>query len=147
VFDSRVIVEYVDTLSPVGKLIPERGRERAEVRTWEALGDGLLDAAILARLEQTWAGRTEAQRSPAWTARQLGHVTTALQAMSQGLGDKPWCFGTHFSLADIAVGCAVGYLDFRFPQIDWRGAHPNLARLHDKLAARPSFIDTAPPRS
>lgn len=146
VFDSRVIVEYVDTLSPVGRLIPERGRERAEVRTWEALADGLLDAAILARLEQTWAGRTEAQRSAAWTERQLGRIATALLAMSQGLGDKPWCFGTHFSLADIAVGCALGYLDFRFPQIDWRSAHPNLQRLHDKLAARPSFIDTAPPK-
>ena len=68
VFDSRVIVEYVDTLSPVGRLIPERGRERAEVRTWEALADGLLDASILARLEQTWAGRTDAQRSAAWVA-------------------------------------------------------------------------------
>jgi glutathione S-transferase len=146
VFDSRVIVEYVDTLSPVGKLIPERGRERAEVRTWEALADGVLDAAILARLEQTWPGRTEAQRSPAWIGRQLSRVTAALQAMSQGLGDKAWCFGTHFSLADIAVGCALGYLDFRFPQIDWRSAQPNLARLHDKLATRPSFIDTAPPR-
>ena len=116
VFDSRVIVEYVDTLSPVGKLIPERGRERAEVRTWEALADGVLDAAILARLEQTWPGRTEAQRSAAWIDRQMSRITAALVAMSQGLGDKPWCFGTHFSLADIAVGCALGYLDFRFPQ-------------------------------
>jgi hypothetical protein len=66
VFDSRVIVEYIDTRSPVGKLIPETGRERTEVRTWEALGDGLQDAAILARLEQTWAGRSEGQRSAAW---------------------------------------------------------------------------------
>ena len=147
VFDSRVIVEYVDTLSPVGKLIPERGRERAEVRTWEALADGLLDAAILARLEQTWGGRTDAQRSQAWTDRQLSRITAALLAMSQGLGDKPWCFGTHFSLADIAVGCALGYLDFRFAQIDWRSAHPNLSRLHAKLATRPSFIDTAPPQA
>ena len=147
VFDSRVIVEYVDTLSPVGKLIPERGRERAEVRTWEALADGMLDAAILARLEQTWAGRTEAQRSPAWVERQMSRINSAVLAMSQGLGDKPWCFGTHFSLADIAVGCALGYLDFRFAHIDWRGAHPNLSRLHDKLAARPSFADTAPPRA
>src|SRR3954469_5147111 len=63
VFDSRVIVEYIDTRSPVGKLIPDAGRERTEVRTWEALGDGLQDAAILARLEQTWAGRSEGQRS------------------------------------------------------------------------------------
>ena len=144
VFDSRVIVEYVDTLSPVGKLIPERGRERAEVRTWEALADGVLDAAVLARLEQTWAGRAEAQRSAAWIDRQLSRVTASLLAMSQGLGDKAWCFGTHFSLADIAVGCALGYLDFRFPQIDWRSAHANLARLHGKLALRQSFADTAP---
>src|SRR3954471_2010585 len=57
--DSRVVVEHIDTRCPVGKLIPEAGRERTEVRTWEALGDGLQDAAILARLEQTWAGRSE----------------------------------------------------------------------------------------
>ncbi|MFL6664864.1 MAG: glutathione S-transferase family protein [Rhizobacter sp.] len=144
VFDSRVIVEYVDTLSPVGKLIPDRGRERAEVRTWEALGDGLLDAAILARLENNWAGR-EGQRSAAWVERQMKKVHTSLAAMSKGLGDKPFCSGIHFSLSDIAVGCALGYLDFRFAQIDWRGDYPNLARLYQKLAQRQSFIDTAPP--
>lgn len=145
VFDSRVIVEYLDTLSPVGKLIPTAGRERAEVRTWEALADGILDAAILARLEATWAGRTAAQRSQAWIDRQLSRVDAALVAMSSGLGDKPWCVGNHMSLADIAVGCAVGYLSFRFPQIDWRGRHSNLARLYDKLSSRPSFVESAPP--
>ncbi len=145
VFDSRVIVEYLDTLSPVGKLIPAAGRERAEVRTWEALADGILDAAILARLEATWAGRTEAQRSQAWIDRQLSRVDAALAAMSSGLGDKPWCVGNHMSLADIAVGCAVDYLSFRFPQINWRTRHPNLARLADKLATRPSFTESAPP--
>jgi glutathione S-transferase len=145
VFDSRVIVEYLDTLSPVGKLIPPLGRERTEVRTWEALADGLLDASILARLEATWKGRTEAQRSQAWIDRQLSRVTEALAAMSKGLGDKPHCAGIYFSLADISVGCALGYLDFRFPQIDWRSAHPNLAKLYEKLSARQSFIDTRPP--
>jgi glutathione S-transferase len=70
VFDSRVIVEYLDTLSPVGKLIPQPGRERAEVKTWEALADGVLDAAILARLEATWAGRRTANAArPGSTAR------------------------------------------------------------------------------
>ena len=123
-FDSRVIVEYLDTLSPVGKLIPAVGRERAEVKTWEALADGVLDAAILARLEATWAGRTEAQRSQAWIDRQMVKVDGSLKAMSQGLGDKPFCCGIHLSLADIAVGCALGYLDFRFPQIDWRTTTP-----------------------
>jgi glutathione S-transferase len=144
VFDSRVIVEYCDMLSPVARLIPANGRERAEVRTWEALADGVLDAAILARLEQTWPGRSEAQRSPQWVERQMGKIDAALAAMSKGLADKPFCAGIHMTLADIAVGCALGYLDFRFAQIDWRAAHPNLARLAEKLAQRQSFIDTLP---
>ena len=145
VFDSRVIVEYLDTLSPVGKLIPASGRERVEVRTWEALADGIVDAAILARMERTWPGRSEAQRSQAWIDRQTSRITTALAAMAKGLGDKPYCMGVHLTLADIAVGCALGYLAFRFPAIAWREAHPNLARLADKLATRASFIDTQPP--
>ena len=145
IFDSRVIVEYLDTLSPVGKLIPPAGRERTEVRTWEALADGLLDASVAARLEQTWPGRTPDQRCQAWIDRQLRAVHAALKAMSQGLGDKSFCAGTHFTLADVAVGCALGYLVFRLPQIDWRTDHPNLLKLYDKLAARPSFIDSAPP--
>jgi glutathione S-transferase len=143
-FDSRVIVEYLDTLSPVGKLIPPVGRERAEIKTWEALADGLMDASILARLEATWTGRTKAQRSQVWIDRQLGKVNATVKSMSSGLGDKPFCGGIHFSLADIAVGCALGYLDFRFPQIDWRTDYPNLVRLHDKLMQRPSFADTIP---
>jgi glutathione S-transferase len=143
-FDSRVIVEYLDTLSPVGKLIPTVGRERAEVKTWEALADGLMDAAILARLEATWAGRTQAERSQAWIDRQLGKVRASVKAMSTGLADKPFCAGIHLSLADIALGCALGYLDFRFPQIDWRGEYPNLTKLQDKLMLRPSFVDTQP---
>jgi glutathione S-transferase len=145
VFDSRVIVEYLDTLSPVGRLIPERGRARTEVRTWEALADGVVDAAILARLEKTWSGRTDAQRCDAWVDRQMDKITASLSAMGQGLGDKPFCAGIHITLADIAVGCALGYLDFRFPQIDWRGPYPNLARLVAKLALRQSFVDTLPP--
>ena len=144
VFDSRVIVEYLDTLSPVGKLIPGPGRERAAVKTWEALADGVMDAAILARMESIWPGRTDGQRSQAWIDRQLGKIDKALQAMSQGLGDKPFCSGVHMGLSDIAVGCALGYLDFRFPQIDWRAAHPNLHRLYDKLSQRQSFIDCMP---
>ncbi len=145
IFDSRVIVEYLDTRSPVSRLIPEGSRERIEVRTWEALADGILDAAILARLEQTWAGRTDAQRSPAWVERQMHKIDASLDAVSTGLADKPWCAGIHLSLADIAVGCALDYLAFRFPQIGWRDQHANLARLADKLAARASFADTRPP--
>jgi glutathione S-transferase len=147
VFDSRVIVEYLDTLSPVGKLIPPSGRERTEVRTWEALADGVLDASVLARMEAHWTGRSDEQRSQAWIDRQMSRVDAALKAMAQGLGDRPYCAGNHLTLADLAVGCALGYLDFRYPHIDWRGDHPRLGKLYDKLAARPSFIDTAPPNS
>ena len=143
-FDSRVIVEYLDTLSPVGKLIPAVGRERAEVKTWEALADGVMDAALLARMEAVWDKRTDAQRSQAWIDRQLGKIDASLKAMSVGLGDKPYCTGNHLSLADIAVGCALGYLDFRFPQVGWRNDHPSLVRLLEKLEQRPSFADTVP---
>jgi len=144
IFDSRVIVEYLDTLSPVGKLIPSVGRERAEVKTWEALADGVLDASILARLEATWGGRSTEQRSQAWIDRQLGKVDDGLLAMSKGLADKAFCVGIHLTLADVAVGVALGYLDFRFPQINWREQHPNLLKLQDKLMQRASFAETKP---
>ena len=143
-FDSRVIVEYLDTLSPVGKLIPQQGRERAEVKTWEALADGVMDAGVLWRLEATWAGRNDGERSAAWIERQRTKVEGGVAAMSKGLGDKPFCSGIHLSLSDIAVGCTLGWLDLRFPEIDWRGDHGNLAKLFDKLMLRPSFIDTKP---
>jgi glutathione S-transferase len=142
-FDSRVIVEYLDTLTPVAKLIPPNGRERAEVRTWEALADGVMDASILVRLEQTQ--RPAEQQSQKWIDRQMNKVDAGVGSMDHGLADKPWCNGHAYSLADIAVGCALGYLDFRFKHVNWRSAHPNLARHYEKLAARPSFIDTQPP--
>lgn len=143
-FDSRVIVEYLDTLSPVGKLIPAVGRERAEIKTWEALADGVMNAAILARLEATWTGRTKAQRSNAWIERQIGKINAAVKAMSTGLGDKPFCTGIHLTLADVAVGCALGYLDYRFPEINWRTDNPNLQRFFEKISQRASFADTQP---
>ena len=144
VFDSRVIVEYLDTLSPVGKLIPPQGRERAEVKTWEALADGVMDAGMLARMEAIWVHRADSERCQAWIDRQLGKINASLKSMSQGLGDKPYCSGIHLSLSDIAVGCALGWLEFRFPELNWRAEHPNLGRLLDKLMLRPSFAETQP---
>lgn len=141
-FDSRVIVEYLDTMSPVGKLIPNQGRERSSIKCWEALADGVLDAGILIRLERTQ--RPADKQSEAWTERQFGKIRDGLVAMSRGLGDASFCVGPHLSLADIAVGCALGWLTFRFPEIQWREDHPNLARLFDKLSDRPSFRDTIP---
>ena len=141
-YDSRVIAEYLDTLTPVCKLLPPNGRDRADVKVWEALADGVLDAAVLARLEKTQ--RPEAQQSAAWIERQMGKVHAGLAVMSANLRESPFCKGNHYTLADVAVGCTLGWLDFRFPHIDWRADYANLAKLFDKLSERPSFKDTLP---
>lgn len=142
-YDSRVIAEYLDTISPVCKLLPPNGRDRAEVKVWEALADGVIDAAVLAFVERR--DRAPEQQSAKWIERQMGKVHAGLREMSARLGDSSYCMGIHYTLADVAVGCALGWLSLRFPDIDWRGDYPNLARLADKLAERPSFRDTAPP--
>ena len=145
VYDSRVIVEYLDTLSPVGKLIPSVARDRLEVKVWEALADGVLDAAVAARLEATWEGRSTLQRCQPWIERQMHKVDAGLAEMARLLADKPYCIGgVHLTLADIAVGCALGWLSFRFPDLDWRSRHPTLTQLLTKLEQRPSFVDTMP---
>ncbi|KQZ46164.1 glutathione S-transferase family protein [Massilia sp. Root1485] len=141
-YDSRVIAEYLDTLTPVCKLLPANSRDRANVKVWEALADGVLDAAVLAYLERTW--RPGEQQSQAWFDRQMGKVHGGLAVMSENLGEQPFCMGIHYTLADVTVGCTLGWLSFRFPDIDWRSAYPNLARLFDKLSERPSFKDTVP---
>jgi glutathione S-transferase len=141
IFDSPVIVEYLDNLSPNNKLYPQPNRERIEVKRWEALSDGLLDAAVGVRMESL---RPKAQRSSEWIDRERKVIDAALAMMERELGENQWCMGTPFTFADVAVGCALGYLDFRFPAIDWRGRHATLARLYEKLMARPSFAETAP---
>ena len=141
-YDSRVIAEYLDTLTPVCKLLPANSRDRANVKVWEALADGVLDAGVLAYLERTW--RPAEQQSQAWFDRQMGKVHGGLAVMSENLGEQPFCMGIHYTLADVAVGCTLGWLSFRFPDIDWRSPYPNLARLFDKLSERPSFKDTVP---
>ena len=141
-FDSRVIVEYLDTLTPVGKLIPTQGRERAEVKCWEALADGVCDAAILVRLEKSL--RAEAQQSASWVDRQMGKVQAGIKAMSVGLGETAFCAGNQYTLADVAVCCALSWMSFRFPEIDWRGDYANLSKLYDKVSERASFKETTP---
>jgi glutathione S-transferase len=142
IFDSRVIVEYLDGLTPVHKLIPASGRARIEVKTWEALADGMTDAAILIRTELTQ--RPENERSQKWMDRQMMKVESAMETMSKGLGDKAWCCEGKYTLADVTVGCALEWFEYRFSHIDWRSKHINLARHLDKLKLRPSFSETAP---
>lgn len=141
VFDSRVIVEYLDHVSPVGHLIPGEPRGRMAVRGVEALADGVTDAAVALHLERK---RAPEQQSGDWLTLQESTLRRGLAALAEALGDKPWYLGNAMTLADIACGCMLGYLDLRFADIDWRSAHPGLAKLADKLAARPSFRDTVP---
>ncbi len=140
-YDSRVIVEYLENVSPVGNLLPKEPGTRIAVRKIEALADGMIDAAALMFLE---GKRPEEQRSKEWTARQETKVFRALEALSEALDERVHFVGGKFSLADIAAGCALGYLDFRFSYIDWRNAHANLANFATKLAERKSFRDTVP---
>jgi len=141
-FDSRVIVEFLDSVSPISRLIPANNREKIEVKRWEALADGVLDAAVMVVLERR---RPAKQKSEPTIKRQMEKIDRGLAVMSRDLGDKPWCTGSNaFTLADIACGVALGYLDFRLGAYDWRVLHANLAKLAAKLAERPSFADTAP---
>ena len=141
VFDSRVIVEYLDNLTPVAHLIPTDSKSRMIVRGVEALSDGVTDAAVLVFLEKK---RSAEQQSADWLTLQNRTLFSGLEALSEALGEKPWFLGNSITLADVACGCMLGYLDFRFSEIDWRSAHPNLAKLEAKLATRPSFVETVP---
>jgi len=141
VFDSRVIVEYLDNVSPVAHLIPSEPKTRMVVRGVEALADGVTDAAVALYLEKK---RLPEQQSSDWLLLQEKTLFRGLEALSEALGEKPWYLGNGMTLADVACGCMLGYLELRFPEISWRIAHPNLAKLADKLATRPSFKETVP---
>ena len=141
-FDSRVIVEYLDTVSPVSRLIPEPSRQRIAVRRWEALADGVCDAAVMLVQEKRRPAR---QQSAAVIARQGKKVALGIAEIARELGERAWCGGESYSLADIATGCMLGSLELRRPELTWRVDHPNLVRHVDKLGKRPSFAETAPP--
>jgi glutathione S-transferase len=142
IYDSPVIVEYLDNVAPNNKLMPQPNRERIEVKCREALADGLLDAAVAIRMEML---RPVAHRDEEAIVRNHLAIGRSLLTMEQKLGDNTWSMGTHFGMADIATGSALGYLDFRFGDIDWRAAQPNLTRLYEKLMRRASFQETMPP--
>ncbi len=140
--DSRVIVEYLDNVAPNNKLMPAPNRERTEVKLWEAIADGICDAAALVFLEKKRAAKLQ---DKTWISRQEGKMVQGLAYLSAQLAEKPWCIGgTSFSLADISVTCTLGYLLLRFPEMTWQEDHPNLLRLYEKMMKRQSFIDTIP---
>jgi len=141
-FDSRVIVEFLDSASPIARLIPDDNRERVAVRRWEALADGTLDAGILIRYESM---RPKKEQSPVWTAKPTGKFKRGLALISAELGERAWCHGDRYTLADIAVGCCIGWADFRKPAgVDVLAEYPNFARFYSRLLERTAFADTLP---
>jgi glutathione S-transferase len=141
-YDSRVIVEFLDAVSPISRLIPDETRPRAAVRRWEALADGVLDAGLLVRYESL---RDRRERSQAWSDKQLARMRRGLEVMTAELGARAFCHAERYSLADIATGCCLGWLDFRKPgAVDWLGDYPVLAQHYRKLMERPAFAETAP---
>jgi len=143
-FDSRVICEFLDNVSPIAKLLPQGHRERVEVKCWEALADGIIEAGVLARMERRRP--KQSQQSPEWIARQMAKVQRGLSAMEDDLakGNAQWCCGTAFTLADVAIAACTGFLDFRYPELDWRKDRPHLEKLAARLMERPSVAETVP---
>ena len=140
-YDSRVIVEYLDGVTPVSRLIPDSGRERALVKRWEALGDGIGDAGIAIFLERK---RDAGNQSKDWIARQVGKVNAGIAAAARELADREYCHGVSLTLGDISLACALLWLEFRLPEIEWRANHLNLKKWVEGLEAMPSFMDTKP---
>ena len=142
IYDSPVIVEYLDGLVAEPRLIPQAFNDRIEVRRWEALGDGIADATVLISHDYR---KPEAKRESAdWYEKQRKKIERGLAVMSKDLGGREFCFGGSFTLADIAAGYALGYLDQALPEFEWRKPHPKLSQLDARLAVRESFRKTLP---
>ena len=144
-YDSPVIVEYLDALGSGPKLIPEALDDRIEVKRWEALGDGIAEATV--NINHEYREPPEKRRAPAWFERQRAKIDRGLAVMERDLGTAEFCFGGRFTLADIAAAYALDYLDQALPEVAWRPGHPGLKRLSERLAARQSFSSTLPAKT
>jgi len=141
-YDSRVIAEYFDNRTPLAHLIPKDNGAKSAVRRWEALADGVCDAAVAVMLEQR---KPQPMQDAAFIDKQMDKVTRGLTVLNNDFGQNKWCVDDTFSLADIAVGCVLGYLGLRFSQvINLAEDYANLDRLQAALLQRQSFKDTLP---
>ncbi|MDH5187466.1 MAG: glutathione S-transferase N-terminal domain-containing protein [Rhodospirillaceae bacterium] len=136
-YDSPVIVDYLNSLNPNIELVPPSGRTRWNALRRQALGDGILDAAILRLLEEK---RPDGERSNGWIARQKATVNRALDQFETEADG----FGFDINIGTITTGVALGYLDFRFAGDNWRAEHPALADWFDIFCERPSMVETIP---
>ena len=140
-YDSRVIVEYLDNHAPGTHLIAQDNTGKIATRRWEALCDGIADAAVCAMLEQRKAPEKQSQAN---IDKQLEKVTRGLEMLNMDIIKRKWCVNETFGLADIALGCALAYVDLRFKHLNWQDNYVNLAKHYSLLVKRPSFKLTMP---
>ncbi len=143
IYDSPVISEYLDGYTGTPTLLPTAFADRIEVRRWEALGDGIADATVA--VSHDFRKPADKRESAAWYEKQTLKILRGLTTIAKDLGDREFCFGSSFSLADICTGYALGYLDHAWPAIDWRASHPTLERYYDRVSQRSSFQKTPHP--
>lgn len=141
VYESRFINEWIEMKHPDPPLVPKEADDILAVKRFEVLADGIVDACVLIFFERS---RGPDRSSPEWTARQQRKADGGLRELSNLLGKHQFCLGDFFTMADIAVGSALGWLKVRMPDLPWQERHPNLAALSGRLEQRPSFRDTVP---
>lgn len=141
IYESRYILEWLELKHPTPRLTPQDVDGILAVKRFEILADGVCDAGVLLFWERA---REPEKRSADWAARQQRKVEGGLRELSRLLGDGRYCVGDSFTLADVAVGSLLRWLDIRAAEIPWRTQHPNLAALSDRLEERASFRDSVP---
>lgn len=140
-YDSAVIAEYLDGLGSSPNLIPAALEERAEVKRWEAVADGLMDATVA--ISHDYVLSDVEGGGLAWSnANQQRKIDLGLSVMERDLGTRDYCHENTFTLADIACVVALAYLDHVLPKMEWRKANPQLRGLFDRMEARESFKAT-----
>lgn len=140
-FDSRFILEWLETVHPAPPLLPAEPMDRLLAKQYEVVADGICDAIVLIVLERL---RPAERRSGPWIARQQAKITAGLAWVAERLGDRSFAIGDRFGHADIALGAVLAFLDLRYPEEPWRTAHPALADYLAGLDRRPSFATTRP---
>lgn len=140
-YDSPVIVEYLDYAYPENPIFPKAWSDRMVVKRWEALADGILDSAVGVLLEKR---RPVTEQSPSYISRHQAKVAQGLEAIANDLEDRVWCFGQGLTLADLAVGTCLLWLEFRHPEIKWRAQYPVLDQYTKGLMQLTVFQATIP---
>jgi glutathione S-transferase len=142
IYDSAVIVEYLDGTKPEPQLIPSELNARINVKRWEALGDGLADAIIM--ISHDWGPMSDASKRGEWIERQYGKIERSIAAIDHAIRGREWLHGDSLTLADVCAAYPLLYADTELPKLDWRGRHPAAAGFAERMAQRPSFRSTVP---